>query len=80
MDHEQSRFEFPLALASVRLSFHCTTALLEHGLLSPAKRHECAEALQQLHLDVEQLATDEDHVLEVLMGVRELIDRLEGHP
>lgn len=76
MDDEPSKFEFPLALAALRLTLQNTGALLESGLLSPGKRRECAEALQDLHRDLEDLATDPELAVQALAGVRDLIDRL----
>lgn len=80
MDHEQSRLTLPIALASLQLSFHCTTALFQHGLLTPAKRLECAKALDELLLDLENLAMDEGQAFAMLAGLRDLIDHLQARP
>ena len=72
---DESRYALPIALAALQLSFHTTVALLENNLLSPGKRHECAQALQTLHLGLEALGGD-DQAIPALAGLRDLIDRL----
>ncbi|MDE2595992.1 MAG: hypothetical protein KGL44_03845 [Sphingomonadales bacterium] len=75
MNEDDLRCSVHASLAALRLAFHCTNALLHHRLLSPAKQQECAEALQELHLALEQIAPDQA-MYENLEGVREMIDRL----
>ena len=79
MNDNEPEAALAIAQAALALAFQTTDALLANGLLSDAKRRECARALQQLCDTIEAATPNKDAARVSLEGVTRLIDRLQGH-